>query len=303
MAYRIPPLNALRAFEATSRLASAKKAAEELHVTPAAISHQIKLLENQLGFPLFRRLNKQLLLTEAGQQYAQALQDIFKRLANETEKLTRHLQSTLVLTVEPAFAIYWLIPRLDKFKKLYPDIELRIAANSQIVELEKSQYDVGIRLGKGNYLGLNSILLFHNELSPVCSPTLVKKHVLKKPSDLKFHTLLHRTAAITMKGFINWKDWLKAANENSVDADEGIYFDTGHLAIQAAIEGQGVALERHVLVEAAIQQGKLIKPFSLSVEEKESGYYFVYPQDKKDDRKIQNLLSWIISEINQKIGN
>src|SRR5579872_4071386 len=183
MSYRLPPLNALRVFEATSRLLSAKKASEELHVTPAAISHQIKLLESQLGFPLFKRLNRQLLLTEEGQRYAQVLQEIFKKLSYETEKLTHHQKNLLTLTVEPAFAMYWLIPRLDKFKKQHPHIELRISANSQVIDFKKTNIDMGIRLGSGRYIGLYSTLLFRNQLYPVCSPKLIKKLPLKKPND------------------------------------------------------------------------------------------------------------------------
>lgn len=293
---RLPSLNALRAFEATSRLLSAKKAAEELNVTPAAISHQIKLLESELGIILFKRLNRQLLLTEAGQRYAQFLQAIFKQLSDETQKLTRQVQSTLTLSVEPAFAIYWLIPRLDKFKKLHPQIELRISANTQIIDFKKDNNDLGIRLGKGTYTGLHSTLLFHNKLYPVCSPELIKRHKLKTPQDLKFHTLLHRTAAITTPGFANWQTWLKKVNVSDINPEEGLYFETGYLAIQAAIEGQGVALERHALVTPSILQGKLIRPFKEFIRETETGYYVVFPFDREDDVKIQTFLSWIKME-------
>lgn len=297
MSYRLPPLNALRAFEATSRLLSAKKAAEELHVTPAAISHQIKLLESQLGFPLFKRLNRQLLLTEPGQRYAKALQDIFKKLSDETEKLTHHLKSTLSLTVEPAFAIYWLIPRLDKFKKHYPDIELRISANLQMVDFKESSDDIGIRLGNGKYPGLNTTLLFRNNLYPVCSPRLLKKHSLKKPNDLKFHTLLHRTPANILPGFANWRTWLKEANAKEVNPEQGMYFETGYLVIQAAIEGQGVALEREAFVKSAIAQGQLVRPFKQMIHESDVGYYLVFPEGRESDTKIQRFIKWIKSEI------
>lgn len=297
MSYRLPPLNALRVFEATSRLFSAKKASEELHVTPAAISHQIKLLESQLGFPLFKRLNRQLLLTELGQRYAQVLQEIFKKLSDETEKLTRNLQSTLSLTVEPAFAIYWLIPRLDEFKKQHPHIELRISATPQIVDFKKSNDDIGIRLSNGKYPGLYATLLFRNEVYPVCSPELIKQHPLKKPNDLKFHTLLHRVAASTLPGFANWQTWLKEVHAKDVNPENGIYLETGYLAIQAAIEGQGVALERHALVESSIMQGKLIRPFKYSIGEVDTGYYLVFPEERKNDTKIQSFLTWIKAEI------
>lgn len=297
MSYRLPPLNALRVFEATSRLLSAKQAAEELHVTPAAVSHQIKLLENYLGSPLFHRANRQLFLTEFGQRYARVLQEIFKRLADENEKMTQNSRSKLTISAEPAFAIYWLIPRINQFKKLFPNIELRISSTYDVVDLKKNHIDIGIRWGNGKYPGLNSFLLFHNELYPVCSPILLKKNPIKKPNDLKRHVLLHETASIALPDYPDWQGWIKRFNANEVNPESGLYFETGYLVIQAAIEGQGIALERAALVESAIKNKKLIKLFNKSMQETANGYYLVFSQDRISDEKIKAFKHWMMSEI------
>jgi LysR family transcriptional regulator, glycine cleavage system transcriptional activator len=297
---RLPPLNAVRVFEATSRLSSAKLAAAELHVTPAAVSHQIKLLESHLGLPLFKRMNRQLILTEAGQRYAAILHKLFQQLTEETQKLTKNLRSLLTITVEPAFAIYWLLPRIDQFKKLYPQIELRIAAGYERVDLIKSDVDIGIRWGKGQYPGLSSILLFHNELYPVCSPALLKKKRLRHPNDLKKYILLHETTAIAQPDYPDWRDWLRLAGATEVNSETGLYFETGYLLIQAAIDGQGVALERHALVAPAIKAGKLVQIFDLPIRETVNGYYLVFPTSRQNDTKIQAFLNWLKTEINNR---
>lgn len=293
MTNRLPPLNSLRVFEATSRLLSAKQAATELHVTPAAVSHQIKLLETHLGFALFKRLNRQLILTEAGQRYAVVLHEVFKKLGEETQKLTKSLRSQLTISVEPAFAIYWLLPKLDQFKKQYPKIELRISASYEKVDLLKSDFDIGIRWGKGQYPGLHSVLLFRNELYPVCNPALLKKIPVRRPNDLKQHILLHETTAMAQPDYPDWRDWLKKARATAVNPETGLYFETGYLLIQAAIDGQGVALERNALVTPAIKAGKLVKVFDLSIRETVNGYYLVFPENRLTDSKIQAFLSWI----------
>lgn len=295
--HRLPPLNALRVFEATSRLFSAKRAAEELHVTPAAVSHQIKLLESHLGFPLFKRLNRQLILTELGQRYAAILQNVFKQLVDETTKLTRNLRSLLTISVEPAFAIYWLIPRLDQFKKLHPQIELRISANYEVIDLKKSDIDIGIRWGSGQYAGLKTQLLFHNEIFPVCSPKLLKKHSIRKPNDLQHQVLLHETAAIALADYPDWRDWVKETKADKVNPEVGLYFETGYLVIQAAIDGQGIALERAALVESAIKSGKLVRPFKHSLHETKNGYFLVYAENRQEDAKIQAFVKWMKAEM------
>lgn len=294
---RLPPLNALRVFESTSRLLSAKQAAEELHVTPAAVSHHLKSLESHLGFPLFIRQNRQLVLTDMGQRYAHIVQNIFKKLTDETTKLTQNSRSQLALSVEPAFAIYWLIPRLCRFKKLHPNIELRISSSYELVNFKTSNIDIGIRWGKGSYQGLISHLLFRNELFPVCSPLLLKKHPIKKPKDLQHYVLLHETTAINLSGYPDWMAWSQKFNAPEINPESGLFFETGYLVIQAAIEGQGIALERAALTKDAIKSGKLVKLFNASIRESNTGYYLVFPENKSIDPKIAAFLDWIKQEI------
>lgn len=297
MSRKLPPLNALRAFEATSRHLSAKAAADELCVTPAAISHQIKALESHLGLVLFKRLNRQLLLTDAGQRYAAVLQNVFKHLLDETQKITKSVQQHLTVSVEPSFAMYWLLPRLNKFRQAHPELELRITASYEVVDFKKDDADVAIRWGRGRYAGLTSILLFRNEVSPVCSPELLKKHPIRKPNDLQHHTLLHETAAIGHPDFPDWQKWLAAAKADKVNANSGLIFETGYLLIQAAIDGQGVALERNAFVEAAVKAGRLVRPFALSLMESNNAYYLVFPEDRQQDNKIITFLKWLKAEI------
>lgn len=299
MKRQLPPLNALRAFEATSRHLSAKKAAEELFVTPAAISHQLKELESFLGVQLFKRLHRQLLLTEAGKNYSVSVQDIFNRIIGETKKITQSQTNALSISVEPAFAIHWLIPRLSSFKKHCPNIDLRISASYELVDFSKTDIDMAIRWGKGQSAGLVSTLLFHNELYPVCSPKLIKRqHPLRTPNDLKYYTLLHETTALKYPNYPNWGTWLKAAGADQVDPESGIFIETGYLLLQAAINGQGFALERRAFTESAIKEGYLIKPFAFGVTEKKpSGYFLVFSEERNQDAKLLAFREWILSEL------
>jgi LysR family glycine cleavage system transcriptional activator len=297
MGYKLPSLNALRAFEATSRHQSAKLAAEELHVTPAAISHQIKALESYLELKLFKRLNRQLVLTKVGREYSEVLKRIFEQLAIETKRITRSEKNTLTISVEPSFAMYWLIPRLHHFRKKIPNIELRVISSYDIFDFKNDDIDICIRWGNGRYPGLFSTLLFRNELFPVCSPKLIEKKPIKKPNDLRFHTLLHEATTIDTLDYPEWETWLAAAKADKVDPNSGLFFETGYLLIQAAIEGQGIAFERAAFVENALQSGLLVKPFSLSVKESLGGYFCVCQKDRKEEVAIQTVIKWLKSEL------
>lgn len=232
-----------------------------------------------------------------GQRYSRTIQELFKKLAHETDKLTQATRSHLTLSVEPSFAIYWLIPRLNKFKTQYPNIELRISSSYKVENLSKNNIDIGIRWGKGRYLGLTSILLFHNKLYPICSPDLLKKHTVKKINDLKKLVLLHEKDAITQPDYPDWRDWVKKFKATEVNPESGLFLETGYLVIQAAIDGQGVALERIELVKSAIQSGKLIQLFNLGIPETVNAYYLIFPEEKSSDPKIQSFVRWIKSEI------
>ena len=200
---RLPPLNALRAFETAARHLSFRRAAEELFVTPAAISHQIKGLEDYLGVMLFHRLNKSLLLTEAGQAALPALRDGFERLAEAVEILRADSPSRLLtVSVAPSFASKWLVPRLERFRQSVPGIDIRIDATSRCVDFIRDRVDVGIRYGAGDYPGLHSDCLRDDEVMPVCSPALLAgEYPLQQPDDLRHHTLLHIDDPVIASGW------------------------------------------------------------------------------------------------------
>jgi LysR family glycine cleavage system transcriptional activator len=296
MTPRLPPLNALRAFEAAARHLSFTKAAAELHVTQAAISHQIKTLEDHLGVPLFQRRNKAVLLTEAGQLCLPGVRDGFARLAEAVDGL-RALQtdSVLSVTTSPSFAAKWLVPRLERFRAANPELDVRIDASTQLVDFARENIDVGIRYGAGSYAGLTSESLFGTEVFPVCSPRLRKgPQALRTPADLKRHTLLH-TEWFARTDEPDWRMWLLAAGVSDVDWTRGPQFNDAALAIQAAIEGQGVALGRDALVAADIKAGRLVRPFRLSVAGR-FHYHLVYLPVALKRSKVAIFRDWLLRE-------
>src|SRR5690606_17576811 len=227
MARRLPPLNALRAFEAAARHMSFTNAAEELFVTPAAISHQIRALEEWCGQPLFRRLNRALLLTEAGQMLHPGLRDGFDRLAETVERLRAcEAGGELVVSMPPSFASKWLVPRLERFTSRHPDIDVRISANIELVDFRRDRVDVALRFGFGHYPELEVHRLFTASVAPICSPRLLEgPHPLRTPQDLRLHTLLHDDSTFLFDAtHPDWRMWLKAAGVEGVDASRGPRF-------------------------------------------------------------------------------
>ena len=208
MGRRLPPLNAVRAFEAAARHLSFTRAAEELNVTQAAVSHQVKALEDRLGVPLFRRLNRGLLLTDAGGLYRKELEDILDRLEQATERL-RATEAVGLLTVSTntSFASKWLVPRLQRFRDRRPDIDVRIDADDALTDFRRDNVDLAIRYGSGIYEGLHSVKLLQDTVFPVCSPKLLEgPHPLRAPEDLQYHTLLHDQGVVE-----DWPSWLRSA--------------------------------------------------------------------------------------------
>jgi len=297
MSRRLPPLNALRAFEAAARHLSFTKAAAELHVTQAAISHQIKGLEDYLGVRLFQRRNRALLLTEPAQLCLPGLRDGFDRLAEAMERVRGHDAGRLLtVTVTPSFAAKWLVPRLDRFRKAHPEIEVRIDASTQLVDLARDQVDVGLRYGSGDYPGLNTDLLFDVAAYPVCSPRLLEgARPLRVPSDLRWHTLLHTEWLAQREEEPDWRMWLLAAGVPDIDWTKGPQFNDWTLTIQAAIEGQGVVLGRTALVESDIAAGRLVRPFDLSVAGRFC-YYMVCPPAAAKRPKVAAFRAWVLAE-------
>ena len=291
MARRIPPLTALRAFEAAGRHLSFTKAADELHVTQAAVSHQVKSLEEYLGLRLFRRLNRTLLLTDAGQLYLPPLTDAFECIDRATHRLRRQLgRARLTVSVLPSFAAGWLVPRLGRFRQRCPDVDLRIDPTEALTDFRRGDVDLGIRYGRGRYPGLRADWLMREEFYPVCSPRLLEGPVpLRDPADLAHHTLLHDEATV------DWRTWLLAAGVEGVDAERGITVTDSSMLLRAAIAGQGVALARSVLADDEIASGRLVRPFDVDVPA-EFAYYLAYPEESADQPNVAAFREWILEE-------
>ena len=297
MSRRLPPLNALRAFEAAARHLSFTKAAAELHVTPAAISHQIRALEDELGTPLFRRLTRAIRLTEAGQAALPALRDAFACI-EEAIEAARAPQggSILTVTTSPSFASKWLVPRLDRFHDAHPEIDLRIHTTEQVVDLARHGIDLALRYGRGDYPGNRVLRLFGEEVFPVCSPALVEgDNALRRTEDLARATLIHHEIPWAGEAWPTWRMWLLAAGLGDLDADRGSRFTHGVLAIQAAVAGQGVALGTSVLAATELADGRLVRPFALALPGGFS-YWLVVPQRLVDQPRVQAFRAWVLAE-------
>ena len=294
----LPPLNALRAFEAAARHLSFTKAAEELGVTPAAVSHQIKGLEDILGVVLFRRLTRALVLTEAAQRALPALREGFAKLAEASERLRAQSDTgTLTVSVDPSIAVKWLVPRLERFQQLCPGLDLRLDANGELADFARDGVDLGIRYGGGQYPGLRADLMFAERVFPVCSPRLMQgPHPLRTPEDLRHHTLLHLDWRVEETA-PNWRMWLQAAGVEGIDPGRGPHFNLESMALQAAVEGQGVALVDSVISQDDVARGRLIRPFELTVSGRSGfSYYVVSPLARAEEPKIAAFRDWVLAE-------
>ena len=297
---RLPPLNGLRAFEAAARYLSFTKAAEELHVTAAAVSQHVKTLEDYFGVQLFRRLTRALMLTDAGQSVLPVLQEGFDKLAEADRLLrNRHDERVLTVSVPPSFGAKWLVPRLERFRQAYPEYDVRIDATDVKVDFKQDNTDIALRFGRGHYKGLVAENLLSEFVILVCSPVLQRgEHPLRKPEDLRHHTLLHIEWRLEDEAAPNWRMWLRAAGVEHISADRGPRFSLESMAIQAAIEGQGVALVSSAIAQDDIAQGRLIRPFPDTVnQETEFSYYVVYPKNYLERPKVRAFRDWVISEV------
>ena len=291
MALHLPPLAALRAFEAAARHLSFTRAADELHVTQTAISHQIRGLEERLGVRLFRRLPRGLVLTDEAQRYLPGLRDAFARLEAATaELLARRTGGTLTASVLPSFAAKWLVPRLGRFRAANPDIDLRISTSQHLVDFAREDVDIGLRMGRGHYPGLRVDRLFGETLVPVCSPALLAgEPPLRRPQDLKHHVLLHEDDET------GWRLWLELAGVEDVDVSHGLTFTDAAMGVQAAAEGQGVALGRTALAAWDIAAGRLVRPFDVSMPH-DLAYYLVCPEASAERPRIAAVRAWLLGE-------
>jgi LysR family glycine cleavage system transcriptional activator len=294
----LPPLNGLRAFEAAARHLSFTDAAEELSVTQAAISHQVRGLEQRLGLKLFVRRNRSLLLSEAGQAYLPTVRSAFDQLHEATEKLLQKDKGgALTVTTTASFATKWLVPRLGGFQRANPEIDVRISTGTNMVDFSREDVDVGIRYGRGQWPGVVAERLVAEDIMPVCAPSLVKgPNALRKPADLRRATLLHIGSFPD-----DWQVWLTAAGVKSIDATRGVSFDNALVAYQAAMDGLGVALGRAPLVAPDLKAGRLVTPFDFKMSS-ELAYYLIYPPESIRRRKIKAFRDWLmpLAEIERK---
>ncbi len=297
MARRVYPLNSLRAFEASARHLSFVKAAEELYVTPAAISHQVKRLEEYLGVQLFRRLPRGLLLAETGQVLLSELREVFLRLDKAMERvLQSDSRGALTISVAPMFAVKWLVPRLHRFDALHPDIDLRMSSSLGVIDLQRDAFDAAVRLGRGQYPGLEVVKLFDESVTPMCSPRLLEdRHTLHSPDDLRRQVLLHDDSMAFDPAAPNWNTWLEAAGARRVDASRGPHFSQPDHALQAAIDGAGVVLGWRYLAAEDIAAGRLVQAFSLALP-LGSSFYLIYPEAYTVRPKIVTFREWLMEE-------
>jgi LysR family glycine cleavage system transcriptional activator len=293
MAPRLPPLNALRTFEAAARHLSFTKAADELFVTQAAVSHQIRALEDHLGAPLFRRMNRALILTDEGQVLLPAVREAFDRLRAGVRRVADLSRGgALTISTTPSFAASWLAGRLARFQALHPEIELQLSATARLVDFAREGVDCAIRYGVGDWPGLISQRLFRTALLPVCSPMLLDgANPLRRPENLAKHTLLH-----ALDGADDWRLWLRAAGVEGIDPTRGPKFDTIPLVLQAAISGAGVGIGRRQLVQGELAAGRLVAPFDLELPD-ECAYYFVAPEATADQPKLAAFRTWLLAEV------
>ncbi|MGH8517075.1 MAG: transcriptional regulator GcvA [Panacagrimonas sp.] len=306
---RLPPLNALRAFEAAARHLSLRKAAAELHVTPAAISHQIKSLERALGVPVFKRLPQRVELTPAGEALLPRLTAALEEVAEAVASVQR-LQRAGRVTVAapPALAAKWLAPRLHRFTALYPDIDLNITADGALIDSVREDSgeagnlledaDLAIRSGHGEYEGYIVRRLFSAYAIPMCSPRLLGgPHPLREPSDLRHHTLLHHETGLdqTDADRPNWSAWLKAAGVLGVNDRRGPTFNQVAMAMEAAADGLGVVLGIPVVAAADLESGRLVMPFALSLPI-EASYYLVHTEKAAREPSVAALRDWLHAE-------
>jgi len=291
MPRRLPPLNALKSFEAAARHESFTRAAEELHVTQGAVSQQVKALEAELGFKLFNRERQRLTLTEAGRDYLVVIRDALDRIAFGTERLMQR-QSTGALTVStsPDFAAKWLVHRLQRFAEAHPGIDLRVSATLQHVDFAREDVDLAVRHGDGNWPGLDVTRLCGEQLFAVCSPKALRgRQALAKPADVLRHPLLH------LDDRKAWARWLALAGVPAPEVLPGPVLNRASMVIDAAVDGQGIALARTTLAAWDLLNGRLARPFDLSWRLSKT-YWIVCPKATAKLAKIALFRDWLMAE-------
>lgn len=296
MSRHLPPLAALHAFEAAARHQGFQRAGEELHVSAGAIGHHVKQLEAWLGVPLFQRLARGVVLTGAGQRYAEALRPILDRLADVSEAARRQGEERVItVTATTSLVTRWLMPRLGRLRDQHPQIELRVLASTNAVDLAREGVDVAIRLGPGHYPGLKVDRLMPEWYSVVCSPAyLAAAGAVRSPADLQRHTLLHDEPEAKLPAEMNWARWLQYCGVAHAGGGGPRYSHT-YLSLEAAAAGQGLALAAEPLIAADLASGRLVR----ALEQRVPGpycYYLLRAPQAESNPLVHAFCAWLIAE-------
>ena len=295
---RLPPLNAIRAFVAVARHLSFSKAAAELFVTPAAVSQQVKVLEDHLGQRLFHRGSKSLALTEAAERCLPDLLGAFEAINAGLARLapTEPAAGPLTISVPPSFAAKWLVPRLQSFQALHPDIDVRVAASMHLVDFAAEGVDCAVRYGNGGYAGLKVEKLLSESVVPVAAPSLLATHgPIRDTADLAGLTLLHDDSPDQDPSCPDWGMWLKAAGAAEIDASRGLHFNQASLVLEAAIGGRGIGLAKWQLAADDIAAGRLVQILD-TCRPVQFAYYFVMPPQRAGNPKVAALRAWLFDQ-------
>jgi len=304
MSRPLPPLSSLRSFEAVARQLSFSKAAEELSVTPGAVSQQIRAFEERLGAKLFERTRRSVALTRLAARMLPDVQAGLDLLARACSSRSVPLgERTLTISVTPSFASKWLMPRLPGFYDQNPDIDLRISATVELADFKRDGIDLAIRLGHGRYPGLHAEPLLGEALTPLCSPKILKgKGRLKTPDDLRKHRMIHDTSIPGQGEHSAWDKWLALAGARHISARRGVRFTLAELAMQAAIDGAGIVLGRLVLAEGDVAAGRLVRPFR-TVLPLDVSYFLVRSEAAAPRPEMRRFRDWLFSSLGRSLPN
>ncbi|CAL8480119.1 transcriptional regulator GcvA [Caballeronia sp. S22] len=288
-------LKSIQAFEAAARLSSFSLAADELFVTPSAVSHQIKLLEEQLSVRLFHRMHRTVILTDSGRRYAEEVGAAFARIDKATRDIGRVAKSDiLTLHSTPSFATQWLMPRLARFSALHPDIDLRLNASNDPVDLTREAVDIDLRYGARRLQPAGTMVLDlpTETIVPLCSPTMLEgEHPIRTVADLRHHTLIHSEGCL-----VGWRDFMRLHRKTPIDISRGPRFDRSFMAISAATDGGGVCLESLLLVQRELETGRLVAPFGFDGL-KVNGYTLNLLKSCADLPKVRSFQDWLFEEL------
>lgn len=290
---QLPPLNALRVFEAAGRLRSIRSAATELSVTPGAVSRQVQVLERHLGLKLFRRIAREIVLTAEGEAYLKAVSRHLDGIRGATEALIGRRGAEVVrIDAHTTFAMKWLVPRLGSFQQAHPAAELRLSTSNEPVDFARASLEGMVRLGDGAWAGLEADRLMDSKLIPLCTPGFRRKHGLRRVQDLKGLRLLHSLVRPD-----DWRLWLEAAGARGIDPHAGDKFDTTMLAYHAALQGHGILVGHRALFEDDLQAKRLVQPFGPALDQGQTTYYLVYPRSRLRNPAFRRFRNWLLAEL------